>query len=115
MAWVRDLGYGDIANIDHSPFEALGAVPIAWAAPVFLINDGLPAHIAWVVEVLNTGDVSTLPLRVSGGDGVIYTVMDNGDLLWFRHDGRADGTFLWASNEGRKVGNGWNPKHVFSG
>ena len=49
------------------------------------------------------------------GNGVIYAVMDNGDLMWFRHEGRTDGTFRWASNEGRKVGNGWNPKQVFSG
>lgn len=28
----------------------------------------------------------------SGGDGIIYALMDNGDLLWYRHDGRTDGT-----------------------
>ena len=53
----------------------------------------------------------------SGDDGVIYTVQDNGDLLWYRHDGRGDGSFAWAEpGSGKKVGNGWsNFKHVFSG
>ncbi len=47
--------------------------------------------------------------------GIIYAVMDNSDLLWYRHEGRGDGSFRWTSNEGRKVGSGWNAKHVFSG
>ena len=47
--------------------------------------------------------------------GVIYVITDNGDLLWYRHDGRGDGTFRWASDEGKKVGNGWNVKQVFAG
>jgi hypothetical protein len=50
----------------------------------------------------------------SGGEGVIYAVADNGDLLWYRHDGRGDGSSAWAG-EGRKVGSGWNFKQVFSG
>lgn len=57
----------------------------------------------------------TLRQVFSGGDGVIYAVMDNGDLLWFRHDGRGDGSFKWADNHPRKVGVGWNMKAVFSG
>ena len=71
----------------------------------------------------------------SGGDGIIYAVTSNveaslptgigegmgghpasgGDLLWYRHVGREDGSFRW---EGplRKVGTGWGGlKHVFSG
>ena len=47
--------------------------------------------------------------------GIIYAVTQNDDLLWYRHDGRNDGTFKSASNGGSKVGNGWNFKHVFSG
>ena len=47
--------------------------------------------------------------------GVIYVIKDNGDLLWYRHDGRNDGTFRWAFNEGKKVGNGWNVKQIFYG
>jgi hypothetical protein len=51
----------------------------------------------------------------SGGDGIIYALMNNGDLLWNRHDGRGDGSFVWATDTGRKVGSGWNVKQVFSG
>ncbi|MFE1744058.1 tachylectin-related carbohydrate-binding protein, partial [Coleofasciculus sp. H7-2] len=48
--------------------------------------------------------------------GIIYAVMDNGDLKWYRHDGRADGTFRWTAGDGgKKVGTGWNFKQVFSG
>jgi len=48
-------------------------------------------------------------------DGVIYGVTTNGDLMWYRHDGRADGSFRWAAPQGKKVGIGWNMQHVFSG
>jgi len=52
----------------------------------------------------------------SGGDGIIYAVMKNGDLRWNRHDGRNDGTPRWALDGGKPVGSGWNVvKHAFSG
>jgi hypothetical protein len=51
----------------------------------------------------------------SGGDGVIYAINSQNDLLWFRHDGRADGSFKWADSNPRKVGNSWDVKHIFSG
>ena len=44
----------------------------------------------------------------SGGDGVIYAVRDNGDLLWYRHDGWGDGSFAWAAGSGTKVDKGWS-------
>ena len=48
--------------------------------------------------------------------GIIYAIMPNDDLMWFRHEGRNDGTFKWAFDAvGRKVGNGWNVKQAFSG
>ena len=52
---------------------------------------------------------------LSGGDGIIYTLMDNGDLMWYRHDGRSDGSFRWADNNPRKVGVGWNFRQLLSG
>jgi len=48
-------------------------------------------------------------------DGVIYGVTTNGDLMWYRHDGRGDGSFRWTAPQGKKVGIGWNVQHVFSG
>ena len=41
--------------------------------------------------------------------------MAAGDLYWYRHEGRSDGTANWA-NGGQhvQVGNGWNFQHVFA-
>ena len=50
------------------------------------------------------------------GNGVIYGITENGDLMWFRHDGQNNGSFNWTpATVGRKVGSGWNFKQVFSG
>jgi Tachylectin len=48
-------------------------------------------------------------------NGIIYSVSPTDDLLWLRHDGRNDGTFKWAHNEGKKVGVGWKVKQIFTG
>jgi hypothetical protein len=50
----------------------------------------------------------------SGGDGIIYAINTNNDLMWARHEGRYDGSFRWTSDM-KKVASGWNFKHVFSG
>lgn len=47
-------------------------------------------------------------------EGVIYAVAQNGDLLWYQHTGRKDGSFLWRDNSGHNVGAGWKTKHVFA-
>src|SRR5436190_7696640 len=49
-----------------------------------------------------------------GAGGIIYAITQNNDLLWYRHEGRNDGTFRWASSEGKKVASGWNVKAAFS-
>jgi hypothetical protein len=46
---------------------------------------------------------------------VIYAINEANELLWYHHDGCADGTFRWTDTKGRKVGTGWDVKHVFSG
>lgn len=62
-----------------------------------------------------------------GEFGVIYAVEKSsldpatgrrtgGRLLWYRHDGRNDGSYTWAANSGAAVGRGWdNFTHVFCG
>jgi hypothetical protein len=45
----------------------------------------------------------------------IYAINDNLDLLWYRHQGREDGSFNWTDLAARTVGTGWQFKHVFSG
>ena len=47
--------------------------------------------------------------------GVIYAVAANGELRWFRHEGRFDGTSKWTDNNPRPVGSGFNVPHVFAG
>jgi hypothetical protein len=47
--------------------------------------------------------------------GVIYGVSPDRRLLWYRHDGRDDGSFRWAASEAKTVGVGWNVKEVFPG
>ncbi|HEX8231701.1 MAG TPA: tachylectin-related carbohydrate-binding protein, partial [Chloroflexia bacterium] len=50
-----------------------------------------------------------------GSPGIIYGVLPNGDLMWYRHEGREDGSFTWTYSEGKKVGVGWDFKQVFFG
>jgi hypothetical protein len=41
--------------------------------------------------------------------------MASGDLYWYQHVGRSDGTANWANGGNHKqVGSGWNFKQVFS-
>lgn len=53
----------------------------------------------------------------SGGDGVIYAVNNQNQLLWYRHLGFADGTDRWQTTPDPKghIGEGWDMKHVFAG
>jgi hypothetical protein len=58
------------------------------------------------------------PCVFSGGDGIIYAVTNEGDLLWYRDLSR-DGTSNWAfDGMGKKVAHGWYPSriaHAFAG
>jgi len=51
------------------------------------------------------------PTSVQGGG---YAATVDGELQWYRHDGREDGSMRWAANNGANVGHGWNFKQVFS-
>jgi hypothetical protein len=49
-----------------------------------------------------------LVFATTTGDGVLYGVSKvNGDLLWYKHTGRDNGTFSWAPGVGGKVGQEW--------
>ncbi len=68
------------------------------------------------VTVRYPGPVGQMRQVFSGGDGVIYVIGGNGDLLWYRHDGRSDGSFAWAQGSPKKVGVGWSGlRKVFPG
>ena len=56
----------------------------------------------------------TLPTGIGPGQG--GHPASGGELKWYRHDGRDDGSFHWAPGSGNVVGTGWNGfKQVFSG
>ncbi|RDI21687.1 N,N-dimethylformamidase beta subunit family domain-containing protein [Lentzea flaviverrucosa] len=44
---------------------------------------------------------------VPGGNGIIYTLYADGRIKWFKHLGRDNGTYNWASGDGREIGSGW--------
>ena len=43
----------------------------------------------------------------AAGDGVLYGINSNGDLLWYRHLNPTNGGAEWASGVGAKIGSGW--------
>jgi hypothetical protein len=51
----------------------------------------------------------------STASGVIYALSDDNNLMWYKHTGRTNGSFNWATQEGKKVGAGWDFKQIFSG
>ncbi|MFF0903958.1 UNVERIFIED_CONTAM: hypothetical protein RF653_09815 [Kocuria sp. CPCC 205316] len=67
-----------------------------------------------VASVVAVGALPTRAAAAPDADGVISGIEADGDLLWYRHEGRHNGTPRWANRgRGRKVGNGWNFEHVF--
>lgn len=75
------------------------------------IRSGRPIGAGWA-------DFTTL---LSGGDGVIYAVRPDGELLFFQdllRDGSnaTDGSTGWQANSGRQIGTGWDGfGHIVSG
>jgi hypothetical protein len=49
-----------------------------------------------------------------GAPGIIYALMDDNDLLWFRHTGWSDGSVRWEGEQGKVVGVGWQVKTAFA-
>ncbi|MFI1712262.1 tachylectin-related carbohydrate-binding protein [Streptomyces litmocidini] len=44
-----------------------------------------------------------------GRRGAIYGIKPNGDMHWYRHDGRENGAVLWtAGSGGNQIGEGWD-------
>jgi hypothetical protein len=44
---------------------------------------------------------------VADSDGIIYAIRSDGELLWYRHEGRDDGSAEWTEGTGRSIGTGW--------
>ena len=62
----------------------------------------------------NVPAAGTNPVPRGEPRGVIYAVMENNDLNWYRHDGVVDGTANWGAPS-KKVGSGWDVKQIFEG
>jgi hypothetical protein len=45
---------------------------------------------------------------------VVYAIKPDGDMLFYKHTGTADGSDTWPI-QAQKIGNGWNFKQVFAG
>ena len=50
--------------------------------------------------------------NLPGSKAIIYVVNDTKQLLWYRHDGRERGSFVWAAPTGSQVGAGWDFRTV---
>jgi hypothetical protein len=60
------------------------------------------------------GDGWDTPLKLfSPGEGHIYAIMPNGDLMYYRHTGWQNGTYVWDENIKAKIATGWNA-YVFA-
>jgi hypothetical protein len=59
-------------------------------------------------NVVGTGWTFNQVFASNNGDGVIYAVANNGDLLWYKHTGISNGTGSWAGASGSTVGYTWN-------
>ena len=115
--WIRNAGQGALQA--HIEYESLDSKPSASADYWYHHPSTVP-----VGPVLKPSSSSTLPaLPQPGGSsavtaqtkGVMYAVAGNGDLKWYLHAGRRDGSFLWSPDSGNVVGIGWGDfKQLFS-
>src|SRR5436305_13523859 len=80
-------------------------------APALVSISNLPNQAGFIKSVI----IPQIAPIQSITKGVIYGVGPNNDLLWYRHDGRTDGSFTWPFRQGKQVGVGWVFKHLFSG
>ena len=62
-----------------------------------------------------SGGNPPIPSALSAArDGVIYVLSNDNNLVWYKHTGRGNGSFNWATSEGKKVGTGWGFKQIFA-
>jgi predicted lipoprotein with Yx(FWY)xxD motif len=138
LLWYRHVGRSD-GTIKWANSGSPIKVGTGWNSfkQVFAADDGVIYAITQSGDLLwyqhlgqSNGAVSWAnsgsPIKVGSGwngfkqvfaadDGVIYAITQGGDLLWYQHLGRSDGTVKWAnSGSPIKVGNGWLFDHVFA-
>jgi hypothetical protein len=58
---------------------------------------------------------NTFSQSFAADDGAIYGIKPSGDLFWYHHLGRSDGTATWTNGgQGIEVGSGWHFTSVFA-
>jgi hypothetical protein len=89
---------GDLLWFKHLDWQSLGNNN--WA-----INSGVKVGNGW----------QNFKLVFATSNGVIYGIQNDGNLLWYKHNGWVNGTNSWAIGSGKSVGNSWhNFKSVFA-
>jgi hypothetical protein len=105
LRWYRHLGSDDgsyewapgSGNVVGTGWHTFTTVFAGGNGVIYAITPYVPAHYS---------------TEVGGG----FVPASGGELKWYRHLGRYDGTYEWAAGSGSTVGTGWqNFKKVFSG
>jgi hypothetical protein len=87
-----------------------------------LIGGGLESASSWASNSMKTIGIGWSEFKqiFSGGDGVIYGVLPNGELKWYRNTGYKTGAGYndaggWDPKSGKTIGIGWNGfEQIFS-
>lgn len=105
LLWYRHVGREDgSSKLEFSEGKTVG---IGWEfKQVFSGGNGIIYAITPIVEAR---------LKLVNGGRAVFLPASGGKLMWYRHVGRNDGSFNWASDKGKTVGTGWDFKQVFSG
>ncbi len=140
LLWYQHTGAGDGSDQWLTTLEPSGCVGTGWnftqvfadgAGAIYTIDaDG---YLRWfrhdgfvkgIIDWTNMpadgkgyiGEGWNMKHVFCGGDGVIYAIDQQNQLLWYRHLGHLDGTDRWQTSPEPKgfIGEGWDMKHVFS-
>ncbi|GGG64499.1 hypothetical protein GCM10011374_30150 [Kocuria dechangensis] len=96
---------------EHYDVETLAST----GTSVVVSRRGLLTAGAALASLTAVGAVPAAVAAAADPPGVIYAInRSSKDLIWYRHEGRNNGTGSWANNgRGRRVGTGWDFEHVF--
>jgi hypothetical protein len=105
LTWYRHLGSDDgsyewapgSGNVVGTGWHTFTSIFAGGNGVIYAITPYVPAHYS---------------TSVGGG----FVPASGGELKWYRHTGRFDGTYSWVVGSGSVVGTGWHTfKKVFSG
>jgi hypothetical protein len=106
----------NVLGVSHSaPIAATAAPSSDTVQPRAAASAALPAPPQHTAPRATVPSPVPPPFRGAKPNDIVYAIANNDDLMWYRHDGRNDGSFKLALDGGKKVGNGWSVKHIFSG